>query len=365
MRRIASLLLPALAAGTLLLSSACNSKKTELQDIHLGSNQLSAFSISSSEKTVASALERVQFSIRNSTEGQITNPEPLPYGQALDKVRLRITAAAAAAQVEVALGTGNFESWTATKTYDLSSTKDLRIRVSTPVAGTNQREQYVYRVHLSSYVNDPQTFQWSEVSASQLPTLEGGALGLLEQAKGAALLWRSASASQLTSYTSTPISWSSESLSGIPSTERVTSIASLGSVRYITTSAAKLYREQSGRWGEVSGTSITRLIGPLTSTQGEPRLAVITTKGAASSSVSTMAARWRAAATASRVTSPRRAATAIAPATSSWGVRHSTSSVARSSRASTTLRAGGRPTASSGPRIETPSPTALARSTRR
>jgi len=103
MRRIASLLLPALAAGTLLLSSACNSKKTELQDIHLGSNQLSAFSISSSEKKVASALERVQFSIRNSTEGQITNPEPLPYGQALDKVRLRITAAAAAAQVEVAL----------------------------------------------------------------------------------------------------------------------------------------------------------------------------------------------------------------------------------------------------------------------
>ena len=139
MRRIASLLLPALAAGTLLLSSACNSKKTELQDIHLGSNQLSAFSISSSEKKVASALERVQFSIRNSTEGQITNPEPLPYGQALDKVRLRITAAAAAAQVEVALGTGNFESWTATKTYDLSSTKDLRIRVSTSLATSTTR----------------------------------------------------------------------------------------------------------------------------------------------------------------------------------------------------------------------------------
>ena len=279
MRRIASLLLPALAAGTLLLSSACNSKKTELQDIPLGSNQLSAFSISSSEKKVASALERVQFSIRNSTEGQITNPEPLPYGQALDKVRLRITAAAAAAQVEVALGTGNFESWTATKTYDLSSTKDLRIRVSTPVVGTNQREQYVYRVHLSSYVNDPQTFQWSEVSASQLPTLEGGALGLLEQAKGAALLWRSTNANQLTSYASTPTSWSSEPLSGIPNTERVTSIASLGSVRYITTSAAKLYREQSGSWIEVSGTGITRLIGPLTSTQGEPRLAVIKTEG--------------------------------------------------------------------------------------
>lgn len=277
MRPIAALLLPALAAFSLAFTS-CKSKKTELQDIQVGSSQLTSLVLTSTDAAAAQVLGRLHFTIRNGQEGRITNTTPLPYAQDLSKVRLAIAAADPVATVEVALGSGDFSPWTATKEYDLSTVRDLRIRVTTQLRG--RAETYVYQLHLSSYINDPQTFQWSEATASGLPSFTNGLAQLEPRAEGASLLWVDpAGSNQRASYSASPTSWTSNSLSGIPSGETLTSAAQLGTQHYVTTSADKLYREQGGQWVEVPGTGIVRLLSTLSSTQGQPQLAVITSQG--------------------------------------------------------------------------------------
>ena len=64
MRRIAQRLIPTLALGVLALVG-CKSKKAQLEDIQLFNGQIRSFSLSSEDKDVKAALERVVFSIRH------------------------------------------------------------------------------------------------------------------------------------------------------------------------------------------------------------------------------------------------------------------------------------------------------------
>lgn len=184
MRRIAQRLIPTLALGVLALVG-CKSKKAQLEDIQLFNGQIRSFSLSSEDKDAKAALERVVFSIRHQDQGLITNPDPLPYAQPLNKVTLSITPVATSGTVvEVAVGTnGTFEEWKKGKVYDLSSgVSDLMVRIRNKE--TNPRlgdgNQYTYRVHLEKYTNDPQTFAWKTISGvSGLPSISSALATLI------------------------------------------------------------------------------------------------------------------------------------------------------------------------------------------
>lgn len=285
MRRIAQRLIPTLALGVLALVG-CKSKKAQLEDIQLFNGQIRSFSLSSEDKDAKAALERVVFSIRHQDQGLITNPDPLPYAQPLKKVTLSITPVATSGTVvEVAVGTnGTFEEWKKGKVYDLSSgVSDLMVRIRNKE--TNPRlgdgNQYTYRVHLEKYANDPQTFAWKTISGvSGLPSISSALATLITVGTQRYCYYVTPSGTNDVRYfAGSPISWTAGSLSGIPSGERLSSVASLSGTLFATTSAGKLYSLSGSSWTAVSGVSATRILGTLPRGERAERLALLTPKG--------------------------------------------------------------------------------------
>ena len=285
MRRIAQRLIPTLALGVLALVG-CKSKKAQLEDIQLFNGQIRTFSLSSEDKDAKAALERVVFSIRHQDQGLITNPDPLPYAQPLKKVTLSITPVATSGTVvEVAVGTnGTFEEWKKGKVYDLSSgVSDLMVRIRNKE--TNPRlgdgNQYTYRVHLEKYANDPQTFAWKTISGvSGLPSISSALATLITVGTQRYCYYVTPSGTNDVRYfAGSPISWTAGSLSGIPSGERLSSVASLSGTLFATTSAGKLYSLSGSSWTAVSGVSATRILGTLPRGERAERLALLTPKG--------------------------------------------------------------------------------------
>ena len=285
MRRIAQRLIPTLALGVLALVG-CKSKKAQLEDIQLFNGQIRSFSLSSEDKDVKAALERVVFSIRHQDQGLITNPDPLPYAQPLNKVTLSITPVATSGTVvEVAVGTnGTFEEWTKGKVYDLSSgVSDLMVRIRNKE--TNPRlgdgNQYTYRVHLEKYANDPQTFAWQALSGvSGLPTISSALATLITVGTQRYCYYVTPSGTNDVRYfAGSPTSWTAGSLSGIPAGEQLSSVASLSGTLFATTSAGKLYSLSGSSWTAVSGVSATRILGTLPRGERAERLALLTPKG--------------------------------------------------------------------------------------
>lgn len=285
MRRIAQRLIPTLALGALALVG-CKSKKAQLEDIQLFNGQIRSFSLSSEDKDAKAALERVVFSIRHQDQGLITNPDPLPYAQPLKKVTLSITPVATSGTVvEVAVGTnGTFEEWKKGKVYDLSSgVSDLMVRIRNKE--TNPRlgdgNQYTYRVHLEKYANDPQTFAWKTISGvSGLPSISSALATLITVGTQRYCYYVTPSGTNDVRYfAGIPTSWTAGSLSGIPSGERLSSVASLSGTLFATTSAGKLYSLSGSSWRAVSGVSATRILGTLPRGERAERLALLTPKG--------------------------------------------------------------------------------------
>ena len=285
MRRIAQRLIPTLALGVLALVG-CKSKKAQLEDIQLFNGQIRSFSLSSEDKDAKAALERVVFSIRHQDQGLITNPDPLPYAQPLKKVTLSITPVATSGTVvEVAVGTnGTFEEWKKGKVYDLSSgVSDLMVRIRNKE--TNPRlgdgNQYTYRVHLEKYANDPQTFAWKTISGvSGLPSISSALATLITVGTQRYCYYVTPSGTNDVRYfAGSPISWTAGSLSGIPSGERLSSVASLSGTLFATTSTGKLYSLSGSSWTAVSGVSATRILGTLPRGERAERLALLTPKG--------------------------------------------------------------------------------------
>jgi hypothetical protein len=285
MRRIAQRLIPTLALGVLALVG-CKSKKAQLEDIQLFNGQIRSFSLSSEDKDAKAALERVVFSIRHQEPGLITNPDPLPYAQPLKKVTLSITPVATSGTVvEVAVGTnGTFEEWKKGKVYDLSSgVSDLMVRIRNKE--TNPRlgdgNQYTYRVHLEKYANDPQTFAWKTISGvSGLPSISSALATLITVGTQRYCYYVTPSGTNDVRYfAGSPVSWTAGSLSGIPSGERLSSVASLSGTLFATTSAGKLYSLSGSSWTAVSGVSATRILGTVPRGERAERLALLTPKG--------------------------------------------------------------------------------------
>ena len=285
MRRIAQRLIPTLALGVLALVG-CKSKKAQLEDIQLFNGQIRTFSLSSEDKDAKAALERVVFSIRHQEQGLITNPDPLPYAQPLKKVTLSITPVATSGTVvEVAVGTnGTFEEWKKGKVYDLSSgVSDLMVRIRNKE--TNPRlgdgNQYTYRVHLEKYANDPQTFAWKTISGvSGLPSISSALATLITVGTQRYCYYVTPSGTNdVRHFAGSPTSWTAGSLSGIPSGERLSSVASLSGTLFATTSAGKLYSLSGSSWTAVSGVSATRILGTLPRGERAERLALLTPKG--------------------------------------------------------------------------------------
>ena len=144
------------------LSNCNKTKDIELQNIKDINLQISSFGLAS---TTDSTLSRVSFSIQNNIgEGEISNDIPLPYQTSLEKVTIPIRTSAI--RTSIAIGNGNFEPWSATKSYNIpSDTRELRIKLVYKEDLSSDSLTYTYKVKLRQYTSNPEAITWTEDKA--------------------------------------------------------------------------------------------------------------------------------------------------------------------------------------------------------
>ena len=144
------------------LSNCNKTKDIELQNIKDINLQISSFGLAS---TTDSALSRVSFSIKNNIgEGEISNDIPLPYQTSLEKVTIPIRTSAI--RTSIAIGNGNFEPWSATKSYNIpSDVRELRIKLVYKEDLSSDSSTYTYKVKLRQYTSNPEAITWTEDKA--------------------------------------------------------------------------------------------------------------------------------------------------------------------------------------------------------
>ena len=144
------------------LSSCNKTKDIELQNINDINLQISSFGLASATD---STLSRVSFSIQNNIgEGEISNDIPLPYQTSLEKVTIPIKTNAI--RTSIAIGNGNFEPWSATKSYNIpSDTRELRIKLVYKEDLSSDSLAYTYKVKLRQYTSNPEAITWVEDKA--------------------------------------------------------------------------------------------------------------------------------------------------------------------------------------------------------
>lgn len=151
------------AIGLIGSLSNCNkTKDIELQNIKDINLQISSFGLASATD---STLSRVSFSIQNNIgEGEISNDIPLPYQTSLEKVTIPIKTNAI--RTSIAIGNGNFEPWSATKSYNIpSDTRELRIKLVYKEDLSSDSLAYTYKVKLRQYTSNPEAITWVEDKA--------------------------------------------------------------------------------------------------------------------------------------------------------------------------------------------------------
>ncbi len=150
------------AALTGGLSNCNKTKDIELQNIKDINLQISSFGLASATD---STLSRVSFSIQNNIgEGEISNDIPLPYQTSLEKVTIPIKTNAI--RTSIAIGNGNFEPWSATKSYNIpSDTRELRIKLVYKEDLSSDSLAYTYKVKLRQYTSNPEAITWVEDKA--------------------------------------------------------------------------------------------------------------------------------------------------------------------------------------------------------
>ncbi len=144
------------------LSNCNKTKDIELQNIKDINLQISSFGLASATD---STLSRVSFSIQNNIgEGEISNDIPLPYQTSLEKVTIPIKTNAI--RTSIAIGNGNFEPWSATKSYNIpSDTRELRIKLVYKEDLSSDSLAYTYKVKLRQYTSNPEAITWVEDKA--------------------------------------------------------------------------------------------------------------------------------------------------------------------------------------------------------
>lgn len=144
------------------LSNCNKTKDIELQNIKDINLQISSFGLASATD---STLSRVSFSIKNSIgEGEISNDIPLPYQTSLEKVTIPMRTSAI--RTSIAIGHGNFQPWSATKSYNIpSDTRELRIKLVYKEDLSSDSLTYTYKVKLRQYTSNPEAITWTEDKA--------------------------------------------------------------------------------------------------------------------------------------------------------------------------------------------------------
>ena len=144
------------------LSNCNKTKDIELQNIKDINLQISSFGLASATD---STLSRVSFSIKNNIgEGEISNDIPLPYQTSLEKVTIPIRTSAI--RTNIAIGNGNFEPWSATKSYNIpSDVRELRIKLVYKEDLSSDSLTYTYKVKLRQYTSNPEAITWTEDNA--------------------------------------------------------------------------------------------------------------------------------------------------------------------------------------------------------
>ena len=144
------------------LSNCNKTKDIELQNIKDINLQISSFGLASATD---STLSRVSFSIKNNIgEGEISNDIPLPYQTSLEKVTIPMRTSAI--RTSIAIGNGNFEPWSATKSYNIpSDVRELRIKLVYKEDLASDSLTYTYKVKLRQYTSNPEAITWTEDKA--------------------------------------------------------------------------------------------------------------------------------------------------------------------------------------------------------
>ncbi|MGP1498994.1 MAG: DUF6242 domain-containing protein [Porphyromonas sp.] len=163
MSTLSKLSIVTFAIGLIGGLSNCNkTKDIELQNIKDINLQISSFGLASATD---STLSRVSFSIKNNIgEGEISNDVPLPYQTSLEKVTIPMRTSAI--RTSIAIGDGNFEPWSATKSYNIpSNVRELRIKLVYKEDLSSDSLTYTYKVKLRQYTSNPEAITWTEDKA--------------------------------------------------------------------------------------------------------------------------------------------------------------------------------------------------------
>lgn len=293
MRRITPLAPAALGLLALTLgATSCKKDKVELEDIQIFDNEIKAFALSTDDVALKEAVSTIPFVIRNTATGFIYNLQALPYSSTDYNVHLRLMKASDQSSVEVLLSDGKKPvKWTGeTQTFKSSDLlKGIQLRITTG-AGNGSSSSYTYKVTFKRYAQDPHAFAWSEASVTGLLPAFSKTFSQVElrgTEAGGALYYVTADSKNMVSTFSDPRgTWTTSSLTGLGSGERLSSLLTYGGKLYATTSADHLYEAST------FGTAFTAKAFPATATphallgglsvEGKPALALVgkTTSGA-------------------------------------------------------------------------------------
>ena len=286
MRRITPLAPAALGLLALTLgATSCKKDKVELEDIQIFDNEIKAFALSTDDVALKEAVSTIPFVIRNTATGFIYNLQALPYSSTDYNVHLRLMKASDQSSVEVLLSDGKKPvKWTGeTQTFKSSDLlKGIQLRITTG-AGNGSSSSYTYKVTFKRYAQDPHAFAWSEASVTGLLPAFSKTFSQVElrgTEAGGALYYVTADSKNMVSTFSDPRgTWTTSSLTGLGSGERLSSLLTYGGKLYATTSGSHLYEASA------LGTAFTAKTFPTTATpqtllgglsvDGKPTLALV------------------------------------------------------------------------------------------
>lgn len=271
--------------------SGCNkTKSADLQALQMTNLQISAFSLAS---TSDASLAKYGFSIDHN-KALIENTLPLPYGTTLDGITLQITPSASnEVNVSIKLGSGEYQAWKSSETYNLgTNTRELSIKVvPNASASAGSGASHVYTVKLHQYSYDPETIRWEQL-ASLTPPMAGASDYMygfpLYGSDGGATTTSyigasSSTASVLSSYLEgiTSGALSTLSPSGIVSGRHIVHIEQNRQYIYALDNAGTVYSLSGTSWTPITGLSASALLGVFTprNSSSTPTLALVSTDG--------------------------------------------------------------------------------------
>lgn len=254
--------------------------------------QIYSFSVAATHQKVGDSIPRAQDSIRflvfnkvkfsiDQVKGQIYNPDSLPYGLKLGKVKLTTTfnSTYGAGKVEVITPDSTYE-WNTTDSVDFSK-MPIKLRVTSVTAlNTGSSETKEYDVKVLIHKIDPDVMSWSDMGS--LPHAVGLQKVLLVNNEFYSYSVLSGTLSLYKSSAS-GLSWSSKALSVIPSNVELNSLTYFDGRFLAVSKTGGAYSSVNGEsWTSLTnGKEITQIYGVLPgTTEDKDSLLVLVKNGA-------------------------------------------------------------------------------------